>query len=142
MKNLFYLIGGAAALFLLSRFRFGQKAIFQLRSLRPGGSLLQPTINVELAVQNPTNTTIKIKSITGSISVNDRFLANVSAFGDQTVAPNSESMLRLVARPSALGVFESVRELLTAAAGQVSATFRGSANVDGIVVPITETRSL
>jgi LEA14-like dessication related protein len=142
MKNLFYLIGGAAALFLLSRFRFGQKAIFQLRSLRPGGSLLQPTINVELAVQNPTNTTIKIKSITGSISVNDRFLANVSAFGDQTVAPNSESTLRLVARPSALGVFESVRELLTAAAGQVSATFRGSANVDGIVVPITETRRL
>jgi LEA14-like dessication related protein len=104
--------------------------------------LLQPTINVELAVQNPTNTTIKIKSITGSISVNDRFLANVSAFGDQTVGPNSESTLRLVARPSALGVFESVRELLNAAAGQVSVTFSGSANVDGIVVPITETRSL
>ena len=142
MRNILLLIGGAAALFLLSRFRFGQKAIFQLRSLRPGGSLLQPTINVELAVQNPTNTTIKIKSITGSISVNDRFLANVSAFGDQTVGPNSESMLRLVARPSALGVFESVRELLNAAAGQVSVTFSGSANVDGIVVPITETRSL
>jgi LEA14-like dessication related protein len=132
MRNILLLIGGAAALFLLSRFRFGQKAIFQLRSLRPGGSLLQ----------NPTNTTIKIKSITGSISVNDRFLANVSAFGDQTVGPNSESTLRLVARPSALGVFESVRELLNAAAGQVSVTFSGSANVDGIVVPITETRSL
>ncbi len=142
MKNLFYLIGGATALFLLSRFRFGQKAIFQLRSLRPGGSILQPTINVELAVQNPTNTTIKIKSITGAISVNDKYLANVSAFGDQTVAPNSESTLRLVARPSALGVFESVRQLLTAPAGEVAAKFEGSANVDGIVIPIIETRRL
>jgi len=142
MKNLIYWVGGAAALFLLSRFRFGQKAIFQLRTLRPGGTLLQPTINVELAVQNPTNSTIKIKSITGSISVNDKYLANVSAFGDQTVAPNSESTLRLIARPSALGVFESVRELLTAPAGAVSASFQGSANVDGIVVPITETRRL
>ena len=142
MKNLFYLIGGATALFLLSRFRFGQKAIFQLRSLRPGGSILQPTINVQLAVQNPTNTTIKIKSITGAISVNDKYLANVSAFGDQTVAPNSESTLRLVARPSALGVFESVRQLLTAPAGEVAAKFEGSANVDGIVIPIIETRRL
>lgn len=142
MKNLFYLIGGATALFLLSRFRFGKKAIFQLRSLRPGGSILQPTINVELAVQNPTNTTIKIKSITGAISVNDKYLANVSAFGDQTVAPNSESTLRLVARPSALGVFESVRQLLTAPAGEVAAKFEGSANVDGIVIPIIETRRL
>lgn len=141
MKNLIYWVGGAAAIFLLSRFRFGQKANFQLRAVRPGGSVLQPTINIELAVQNPTNSTIKIKSITGSISVNGKYLANVSAFGDQTVAPNSESTLRLVARPSALGIFESVRELLTAPAGQVSATFQGSANVDGIVVPITETRT-
>jgi LEA14-like dessication related protein len=142
MRNILLLVGGVAALFLLSRFRFGQKAIFQLRTLRPGGSLLQPTINVEMAVQNPTNSTIKIKSITGSLSLNNKYLANVSAFGDQTVAPNSESTLRLVARPSALGVFESVRELLTAPAGQVKAIFEGSANVDGIVVPITETRRL
>jgi LEA14-like dessication related protein len=142
MKNLLLLVGGAAAIFFFSRFKFGQKAIFQLRTLRPGGSLLQPTINVVMAVQNPTNSTIVVKSITGSISVNNKYLANVSAFGDQTVSPNSESTLRLVARPSAFGVFESVRELLTAPAGQVSATFQGSANVDGIVVPITETRRL
>jgi len=142
MRNLLFWVSGAAALFLLSRFRFYQKAIFQLRSLRPGGTLLQPTVNVEMSVQNPTNTTIKIKSISGSISVNNKYLANVSAFGDQTVAPNSESTLRLVARPSALGVFESIRELLTAPAGQISATFQGSANVDGIVVPINETRRL
>ena len=113
-----------------------------LRSLRPGGSLLAPTINVDMAVQNPTNQTITIKSITGSISVNDRFLANVSAFGDQTVLPNSESILRLTARPSALGVFESVRELLTQPIGSTRASFQGTANVDGLVVPISESRTI
>lgn len=142
MKNIFFLIGGVAALFLLSRYKFGQKAIFQLRRLRPGGSLTQPVINVDMAVQNPTNTAIKIKSITGALSVNDKYLANVSAFGDQFVQANSESTLKLVARPSAIGIFESVRALLTGPAGQVSATFDGSANVDGIVVPIKETRTL
>jgi hypothetical protein len=72
--------------------------------------------------------------------VNGEYLANVSAFGDQVIQPNSESMLRLSARPSATGVFNSIRELLTTPVGQVNASFTGSANVDGLVVPISETK--
>jgi LEA14-like dessication related protein len=142
MRNIFWVVGGVAAIYLLSKLRFGQKANFMLRSLRPGGSLLAPTINVEMAVQNPTNQTITIKSITGSVSVNDKYLANVSAFGDQKVIPNSESILRLTARPSATGVFQSIRELLTQPVGTISASFQGTANVDGIVVPISESRTI
>jgi len=142
MRNIFWVVGGVAAIYLLSKLRFGQKANFMLRSLRPGGSLLAPTINVEMAVQNPTNQTITIKSITGSVSVNDKYLANVSAFGDQKVLPNSESVLRLTARPSAVGVFQSVREILMQPIGTSSASFQGTANVDGIVVPISESRTI
>lgn len=142
MRNIFWVVGGVAAIYLLSKLRFGQKANFMLRSLRPGGTLLAPTINVEMAVQNPTNQTITIKSITGSVSVNDKYLANVSAFGDQKVLPNSESVLRLTARPSAVGVFESVRELLTQPIGTIAASFQGTANVDGLVVPISESRTI
>ena len=142
MRNIFWVVGGVAAIYLLSKLRFGQKANFMLRSLRPGGTLLAPTINVEMAVQNPTNQTITIKSITGSISVNDKYLANVSAFGDQKVLPNSESVLRLTARPSAVGVFQSVREILMQPIGTSSASFQGTANVDGIVVPISESRTI
>lgn len=142
MRNIFWVVGGVAAIYLLSKLRFGQKANFMLRSLRPGGTLLAPTINVEMAVQNPTNQTITIKSITGSVSVNDKYLANVSAFGDQKVLPNSESILRLTARPSAVGVFQSVREILMQPIGTSSASFQGTANVDGIVVPISESRTI
>ena len=142
MRNLFWVVGGVAAIYLLSKLRFGQKANFMLRSLRPGGTLLAPTINVEMAVQNPTNQTITIRSITGSVSVNDKYLANVSAFGDQKVLPNQESILRLTARPSATGVFQSIRELLTQPVGTIAASFQGTANVDGLVVPISESRNI
>ena len=142
MRNLFWVVGGVAAIYLLSKLRFGQKANFMLRSLRPGGTLLAPTINVDMAVQNPTNQTITIKSITGSVSVNDKYLANVSAFGDQKVLPNQESILRLTARPSATGVFQSIREILTQPIGTIAASFQGTANVDGLVVPISESRTI
>jgi hypothetical protein len=40
MRNILLLVGGAAALFFLSRYRFGKKAVFTLRGLltRPVGS--------------------------------------------------------------------------------------------------------
>jgi len=142
MRKIFWLVGGAAALYFLSRLQFGQKAQFFLRSVKPSGSPLRPVINVEMAVQNPTNSTITIKSITGSISVNDKYLANVSAFGDQKVLPNQESIIKLTARPSAIGIFESVRELLTSPIGTTVASFQGTANVDGIVVPISESKTI
>jgi hypothetical protein len=37
MRNIFWVVGGVAAIYLLSKLRFGQKANFMLRSLRPGG---------------------------------------------------------------------------------------------------------
>lgn len=140
MRNILWLVGGAAALYFISRFSFGQRANFVLRGLRPGGTIFAPTINVDFAVQNPTNQRVTIKSVTGSVSVNGQYLANVSAFGDQVIQPNSESMLRLTARPSGSGLFSSIRELLNSPVGQVTASFTGSANVDGLVMPISQTK--
>jgi len=142
MRNILLLVGGAAALFLLSRFRFGKKAVFTLRGLRPGGNLFAPVFNVDLAVANPTNQAIIVKSITGTINVQGSAVANVSAFGDQRVAANSESILKLQARPSAVGVFETVRELLTRPVGSTSVSFTGTANVDGLVVAVSESKMI
>ena len=142
MKRIFWIIGGAAALYFLSRYKFSQKANFLLRSVRVGGGLFSPIINIDLAVQNPTNSRVTFKSISGSLSVNDQFLANVSAFGDQVINPNSETILKLQARPSATGIFSSVRELLSAPMGELTVNFTGSANLDGITYPINETKTV
>ncbi len=144
MRNILFLVGGAAALFLLSRFRFGQKAVFSLRSIRPGGRLLSPVLNIELAAQNPTNSAITIRSITGDVSVKGSSVASVSAFGDQRIPANSETIIRLQARPSAIGIFQTVRDFFNKekTPGPVNINFTGTANVDGLVVPISDNRTI
>lgn len=142
MRNLLWVIGGAAALYFLSRYSFGQKTTFFLRRVRPVITLTGPMVNVELAVQNPTNQQATLKSITGALSINGKAIANLAAFGDQKINANSESLIKLTARPSALGVFQTVKELFTSAPGTISANFTGSANVDGIVIPINETQTV
>jgi LEA14-like dessication related protein len=141
-KAIFWVVGGAAALYFLARYSFSQKAIFLLRSVKPSGTILQPTVTVEIAVQNPTNQRITLKSISGSVFVNDKYLANVSSFGDQIITGNSESIVKVTARPSGVGVFQSVRQLLTQPIGTIQVRFSGSANVDGINIPIEETKTL
>ena len=141
-KAIFYIVGGAAALYLIARYSFSTKATFILQSVRPGGTLLQPLVAIKMMVQNPTNQRVVVKSIVGSLSVNGKFLAYVSSFGDQTIQPNAESVLNLTARPSAVGVFQSFKQLITQPIGSVQISFSGSANVDGVNVPITQTQTL
>lgn len=141
-KTILWVIGGAAALYFLARFRFSQKANFILRSVRPGGTLLAPVVNIRMDVQNPTNQRIVIKSIVGNISVSGKFLASVSSFGDQVIAANSESTLNLTARPSALGVFNTLRQLITQPIPGTQIVFSGTANVDGVNVPVEQSQTL
>lgn len=141
-KTIFWVIGGAAALYFLARFRFSQKASFILRSVRPGGTLLAPIVKIQMTVQNPTNQRILIKSIVGELSVAGKFLANVSSFGDQVIAANSESTLNLTARPSAIGVFNTLRQLITQPIPGTQIVFSGTANVDGVNVPVEQSQTL
>lgn len=140
MQRIVWLIGGAAALYFLSRYKFSQKANFLLRSVRVGGTLFSPVLSIDMAVQNPTNSKITFKSITGGLSINDTFIANVSSFGDQVILPNYETILKLQARPSAIGVFNSIRNLIDNRSGNIKASFIGSANLDGITYPVNETK--
>ena len=135
-------MGGAAALYFLARYRFSQKANFLLQSVRPGGTLLAPVINIQLLVQNPTNQEIVIKSIVGTLTVGGKFLANISCFGDQKILGNSQSLLNITARPSAIGVFNTLRQLITQPIPGTQIVFSGTANVDGINVPVEQSQTL
>lgn len=138
--SIFWILGGAAALYFLSKLTFSKKINFSLRGLKPSGSIFAPKVAVLIGVQNPTNQRATLKSLSGSISVNGKYLANLSSFGDQIIQPNAESLITLEAKPSVLGVFSSIKELLNTPSGQSEANFDGSANVDGINYPINETK--
>ena len=103
---------------------------------------MAPRVIITFAVQNPTNQKIVVKSVVGSVYVADKTLASVSSFGDQTIQPNSESVFTVTARPSAIGVFQSLKELITQPIGNIEIRFSGTANVDGINVPIEQTQTL
>ena len=138
-KTFFWLLGGAAAIYLFSKLSFRNKANFLLKGVSVGGSVLSPRIKTLIAIQNPTNNKMTLKSLSGALYVNDKYLANVSSFGDQVILPNSENVIELTARPSAIGIFNSVKELLTTPTGNIKASFNGSGNIDGFNIPFNET---
>lgn len=142
MRNVYLLIGGAAALYFLSRYQLSRKISFLLRGVRVGGGITSPTIGIDLAIQNPTNQRAVVRSISGEISANGQYIANLSAFGEQIIQPNSESIIKLSARPSATGVGQFLFNLFKQKQQKVSANFTGTANIDGVTYPINETRTI
>ena len=141
-KTIFWILGGAAALYFLARFSFSKKANFILQSVRPGGTIFQPTVQIKMLVQNPTNQKVIIKSVVGSVYLNDKFLASISSFGDQTIDPNAESILQITARPGAIGVFQALKQLVSQPLGSNVIRFSGTANVDGVNVPIQQSTTV
>lgn len=140
MKNTFYyIIGGVAVWYVLSKTMLAKKVNLVLKDVRPGGKLLSPTINIDIAVQNPSNQQAILKSVTGNLYVNDKFVANFTNFDSQSIYPRAESIITITAKPGILGVYNTIKTLLAQRTGGLSATFTGSANVDGILLPINET---
>lgn len=142
MRNAILLIGGAAALYFLSRYQLSRKISFLLRGVRVGGGITSPVIVIDLAIQNPTNQRAILKSISGEVSANGQYIANLSAFGEQVIQPNSESVIKLSARPSAAGVGQFLVNLFKQKQQKVTTTFTGTANIDGVTYPVNETRSI
>lgn len=135
-----WIVAAVAGLYAITRLSFGKKFNLVLNSVRPSGSILKPLIAIEFGIQNPTSQQIVLKSISGTVFVNDKALSNVSMFGDKIVLPNAETFITVVARPSAIGVFQSIKELLTTPTGNNVIRFTGTANVDGFTVPIDESK--
>ena len=140
MKNTFYyIIGGVAVWYILSKTMLAKKVNLVLKDVRPGGKLLSPTIDIDIIAQNPSNQQATLKSVTGNLYINDKLVSNFTSFKDQLIAPRAESIITITAKPGVLGVYNTIKTLLTKRTGDLSATFTGSANIDGILLPINET---
>lgn len=141
-KSILWIAAGAAALFLVSRLSFSKKINFLFAGIKPGGTLLQPVIEVSLLVQNPTNQTVTIRSLSGQVLLNNRLISNVSSFNEQTIQPNSETVIKINARPLITNFFSSINFILTSKTGNNRITITGSANIDNVSLPFTITESI
>lgn len=143
MRNLLLIGGALVALYLIGRTRLATNVKVLFRGLSFGGGLRKPSISLRFGVQNPTDQTATVRSLVGQVDANGRTVADVSGFQALQVGPNTESILTVQAQPAAVGIVQTVAEFLRQKErGPVRVTFTGTANVDGVNLPINSSVNL
>lgn len=143
-NKLIWIIGllGLGGLYLLTRRSLAKNLIFNFSDVKFKGSVLKPIIQVSFAVQNPTNQKAILKGVAGTLSFNGNPVSNVSNFVEQTIDPRSESVLNIDVKPSIIGISSTIIDIIRGKTKNGRFSFDGSANVDGIVLPINQTYDL
>lgn len=99
----------------------------------------QKKIFITLSALNPTNATITIKSIVGTLNVNNTDVATITSFESRKVLPNTKTSMKLTLIPTTSGILsvlvKFVKDKLKGAK-KTTASFEGSANVNNINMPI------
>lgn len=136
-KYILPIIGlGVAAYFLLRRRTFASNLRYIIRDVALRGTLLSPKIQITIGIQNTSNQKAIVKSIAGSVYWNNAEFAKISKFETIEIKPNSETAFKFDAIPSALGVFQTVKDLIKQGLKNGVIKFEGTINVDNINVPL------
>jgi LEA14-like dessication related protein len=142
---LWLLAAGAAALYFLPKISLGKRAIFLFRGVKISGKKLQ----LKIGVQNPTSNSATLQSFSGEIYADKKLVANISNFTPNTIAPNSETTLNFDVNLSAAGLVSTLvskakqifqktadKKIKVTKPKSTKIELKGSANVDGISVPV------
>lgn len=110
-------------------------------SLRFSG--FTPILDVVLAIQNPTGTTLNVGSIVGDLYINDNYVANISGYQLTQIKPMGATLFPLSARLSIAGVIGEAKDIIDALMiGNtnvlLSQTLRFNGNVyaEGLTMPL------
>ena len=95
-------------------------------------SLLYPTINIVVQINNPTDITATIQNIKGDLYLNNTYIGNVIGITPTTLVTGS-STLRIPITLSYIGVASLIKGLSTKG---INLRFTGSIMVDLIVLPL------
>ena len=125
--------GGIAAYYLWTRVNLGRKTKLIFKKIRLVGTGLSKKLQLDFKIQNPTNSTGVISAITGEVFVNNNLVADFSSFGEQRIAPKSESDFNVIATPK-LSILQLITQKGWLQQG-LTYTIKGTGNFDGIVAP-------
>lgn len=139
-KNFIWIAAAAAAIyFIIRKSSFAKNLIFSFNNIKPVGKWWKPELIITLSVQNPTNQAAKITAIIGTLFLTDKSISNISSFTQQIIQPQTESLISFSARPGVIGIANVLKELfLGNKTKQYNFKFIGSANVDGVLLPIDQ----
>ena len=104
---------------------------------------MRPQIQLKFGIQNPTNQSAEIRSIVGQVEANGKTIADVSNFVALKIEPNSETLLPIKADPAAYGIASNIFSLFGKdRPKQLDVRFTGTANVDGVNIPISASATI
>ena len=95
-------------------------------------SLLNPTLNIVVQVNNPTNVTAEIQNIKGDLMLNGQYVGTVIGI-TPTVLETGSSTLRIPVTLSYTGVAEYIKVINK---GGFTLDFNGTILVDYIILPL------
>lgn len=142
MKQLKNILGLAAvaglAYWAFSRKKLKESALFSFEGVRIANNQLQ----IKLGLSNPTNAEVTINSIVGVLNSKGNDIANVSSFEKIKILPNNKTFINLTVQPSLIGLFTTVKQIVKKGGlKNLSLKFKGTANVNGLPLPIDITYS-
>jgi len=124
---------GGLAYWLYSRKRLKETALFSFDGVRIANNKLQ----IKLGLSNPTNASVTINSIVGVLNTKGSDIANISSFEKITILPNNKTFINLDVAPSLIGIFTTVKQIVKKGGlKNLSLKFKGTANVNGLPLPI------
>jgi LEA14-like dessication related protein len=133
-KWLATLVGAAAVYWIYSKYRFSQGVSFIISRIGLGGSILDPQINLDVTINNPTAFTTQLSNLKAELFLESGTKVADVFYNNRTVIlANSQAVLPLKAVTTLEGAIVAIREVIQ----QKKANFRltGTAQVDGILLP-------
>jgi LEA14-like dessication related protein len=125
---------GIVGLWLYSKAHTGTSLQFVPLGASWSGGALQ----VDIGVQNPTNDTLQLNSLAGSVFVNGTIIGNVSDFTPRLITANQQTAIQLTYTPNLLGTAAAILNQVNNGGG-IQIAINGAANVNGISLPINLT---
>ena len=133
-KWLAALVGAAAVYWIYSKYRFSQGVSFVISRVGLGGSILDPQINIEVTIYNPTAFQTELSNVMAQLYLASGLkIADVYYNKKTIIKANSQVNLPFVAVTTLEGAITSIREIISSK----KADFRlaGTAQVDGVLLP-------
>jgi LEA14-like dessication related protein len=133
-KWLAALVGAAAVYWVYSKYRFSQGVSFVISRVGLGGSILDPQINIEVTIYNPTAFQTELSNVMAQLYLESGLkIADVYYNKKTIIKANSQVNLPFVAVTTLEGAITSIREIISSR----KADFRlaGTAQVDGVLLP-------
>lgn len=142
-KNYIWIVAAVAAVgyFVYRKMNFAKNLLFRLSDVKPDGSLTNPKVIISVSVNNPSNQKATINAVSGTLYLDQREISVVNTTNTQIIAPRTESIIRIVAKPSLVGIFKLLRDVFSKEKREgLEYTFKfiGNINVDGVLLPINE----